>query len=207
MHASNERGGKIFGHAEIRATGDSGNGRRFPRSIGRSRGLTMPSLEKTKGYNHGGFGKWGSVRPVPPADRTGKVSIGLMATLPRNATVYYPPFLTVTRDEETIKESPRPGHGRHPMAKVIAERIIGGGSCSDPDSRRGLSQWLGKSIGSEKESRFLVPPFVEPHVAMQPPHRDRQYPEQWDVENGVLIGGGETDTCHHPPSASGVMRR
>jgi len=191
--------GRHLGHAEIRGNRDSGNGRRFPGQWPiTDEALTIAEVLKTKGYTTGGFGKWG----LGPTDSSGGPNrqgfdrfYGYNCQ--RNAHSYYPPFLDSDEDEETINESPVPGHGRQPDGEVIADDYRAEVYAPDRILEEAVA-WLGKSIGSENgKPFFLYLPFVEPHVAMQPPQSwIDQYPKQWDVENGVYRG--ENGYLPHP---------
>jgi arylsulfatase len=103
----------------------------------------------------------------------------------RNAHSYYPPFLDSDEKEIRINKFPIPGHHRKPKGEILAEDYRAENYAPDLILKEAL-----KFVDKNKSKPFfLYLPFVEPHVAMQPPQEwlDR-YPKQWDEENGVYRG-------------------
>ncbi|MCM2374528.1 arylsulfatase [Aporhodopirellula aestuarii] len=187
--------GQHLGHAEIRGNRDSGNGRKFPGQWPiTSELVTIAEVLKAAGYATGGFGKWG----LGPSDTSGGPNnqgfdrfFGYNCQ--RNAHSYYPPFLNSDEEEETINESPIPGHRKKPTGAVVADDYRADVYAPDRILAEALD-WLGEH---RDRPFFLYLPFVEPHVSMQPPQEwiDR-YPTAWDEENGVYRG--ENGYLPHP---------
>ncbi|MEL7497611.1 MAG: arylsulfatase [Planctomycetota bacterium] len=179
--------GQHLGHAEIRGNRDSGNGRIFPGQFPiTAEALTIAEVLKQQGYATGAFGKWG----LGPSNTTGSpIKQGFDRFYgyngQRNAHSYYPAFLDSDEKEVRINKYPIPGHDKKPEGEVSANDYRAENYAPDLI----LGQAL-KFIDQNKDQPFfLYLPFVEPHVAMQPPQAwIDQYPEEWDAENGVYRG-------------------
>ena len=194
--------GRHLGHAEIRNNRDSGNGKKFPGQFPLTEeALTIAEALKKAGYATGGFGKWG----LGPTDTTGSpLRQGFDRfygyNCQRNAHSYYPPFLDDDHGIEEINATPVPGHRRQTEGEVTAEAYRADTYAPDRILEEALAFLdrfgpAGKEGGAKaaapgKGPFFLYLPFVEPHVAMQPPQEwvDR-YPEEWDRDNGPYRGG------------------
>ena len=179
--------GRHLGHAEIRGNRDSGNGRVFPGQWPiTAEALTIAEVLKSAGYTTGAFGKWG----LGPSNTTGSpMKQGFDRyygyNCQRNAHSYYPPFLDSNEKEVRINRFPVPGHFRQPEGEVTADRFRGENYAPDLILKEAL-----KFIDQNKKRPFfLYLPFVEPHVAMQPPQEWLdQYPAEWDQEHGEYRG-------------------
>ncbi|MEM9825925.1 MAG: sulfatase-like hydrolase/transferase [Planctomycetota bacterium] len=179
--------GQHLGHAEIRGNKKSGNGRRFPGQWPiTSEIVTIAEVLREAGYATGGFGKWG----LGPTDTSGSpIKQGFDRffgyNCQRNAHSYYPPFLDDDETQLPINSSPIPGHRRQLTGDVNADDYRGEVYAPDLILERAL-EFLDQH---HDEPFFLYLPFVEPHVAMQPPQTwIDTYPEAWDAENGPYRG-------------------
>ncbi len=192
--------GKHLGHAEIRNNRDSGNGRPFPGQWPiTAEATTMAESLKTAGYTTGGFGKWG----LGPTDSSGSpMTQGFDRfygyNCQRNAHSFYPPFLDDDAKEDVINENPIPGHLRKPEGDIVGDDYRAENYAPD----RILEEAL-KFLDANKEKPFfLYLPFVEPHVAMQPPSEwIERYPKEWDDENGPYRG--QNGYLPHPRPRAG----
>lgn len=181
--------GKHLGHAEIRNNGDAGNGRKFPGQWPiTAEAVTIAEVLQEAGYATGGFGKWG----LGPTDTSGSpLKQGFDRfygyNCQRNAHSYYPPFLDDDEGREVINQNPIPGHQRKQKGEVKADDYRADTYAPD----RILEEALEFLDTHKDKPFFLYCPFVEPHVAMQPPQEwvDR-YPLDWDKDNGVYRGLG-----------------
>ena len=179
--------GQHLGHAEIRSNRPSGNGRVFPGQFPISDEIvTIAKVLQDAGYATGAFGKWG----LGPSNTTGSpIKHGFDRFYgyngQRNAHSYYPLFLDSDEKEVRINKYPIPGHDRKPTGEVVADDY----RAENYAPNLILNQAL-KFIDQNKDTPFfLYCPFVEPHVAMQPPQEwIDQYPLEWDAENGPYRG-------------------
>ncbi len=187
--------GQHLGRAEIRGNRDSGNGRIFPGQWPISAGIvTLAESLKSAGYATGAFGKWG----LGPSNTSGSpIRQGFDRyygyNCQRNAHSYYPPFLDSDEREVRINKYPIPGHDRKPEGEVRAEDYRAESYAPDLILKEAL-----RFLDANKDRPFfLYLPFVEPHVAMQPPEEwVQRYPSEWDEENGVYRG--ENAYLPHP---------
>ena len=174
--------GKHLGRAEIRGNRDSGNGRVFPGQWPLTdEALTIAEVLKSAGYATGGFGKWGlgpSVSSGSPNRQGFDRFYGYNCQ--RNAHSFYPPFLDSDTKEVWVNKYPIPGHDRKPEGEVKAEDYRSKNYSADLILNEAI-KFLDKN---KSNPFFLYLPFLEPHVAMQPPQEwiDR-YPKEWDDES------------------------
>ena len=179
--------GQNLAHAEIRGNRDSGNGRIFPGQWPlTSEVKTLAEVLQAAGYATGGFGKWG----LGPSNTSGSpIKQGFDRffgyNCQRNAHSYYPPFLDSNEREIALNKYPIPGHDRKPTGIVTASDYRS--AVYAPDKI--LEEALVFLEQNKTKPFFLYLPFVEPHVAMQPPQEWLdQYPEAWDAEHGPYRG-------------------
>lgn len=179
--------GQHLGHAEIRGNKRSGNGRVFPGQFPiTDSAVTIAEVLKAAGYANGGFGKWG----LGPSNTSGSpMKQGFDRfygyNCQRNAHSFYPPFLDSDEAEVRVNKFPIPGHHRQPEGEVLADTYRAENYAPDLILKEAL-----KFVDQNKDQPFfLYLPFVEPHVAMQPPQEwlDR-YPKEWDEEHGAYRG-------------------
>ena len=179
--------GKHLGHAEIRGNRDSGNGRVFPGQWPiTDEAVTIAEVLKDNGYATGAFGKWG----LGPSNTSGSpIKQGFDRyygyNCQRNAHSFYPTFLDSNEREVLINRGLIYGHQRKPEGEVVADDYRLENYAPDMILGEAL-----KFIDKNKARPFfLYLPFVEPHVAMQPPKEwiDR-YPKEWDEEKGAYRG-------------------
>lgn len=179
--------GQHLAHAEIRGNRDSGNGRIFPGQWPITDEIvTIAEVLKKAGYTNGAFGKWG----LGPSNTSGSpMKQGFDRyygyNCQRNAHSYYPPFLDSNEKEERINSFPIPGRHRQPKGEILADTYRDKRYAPDLILKEAV-----KFLDANKDKPFfLYLPFVEPHVAMQPPQEwlDR-YPKKWDQEHGAYRG-------------------
>ncbi|MFK7767126.1 MAG: sulfatase-like hydrolase/transferase [Mariniblastus sp.] len=192
--------GKHLGHAEIRGNRDSGNGRIYPGQFPiTTDALTIAEVLKTAGYTTGAFGKWG----LGPSNTTGSpMKQGFDRFYgyngQRNAHSYYPPFLDSDEKEVRINSYPIPGHDKKPDGEVVADDYRAKNYAPDLILKEAV-RFIDKN---KNKPFFLYLPFVEPHVAMQPPQEwVDKYPKEWDEENGEYRG--QNGYLPHPRPRAG----
>lgn len=192
--------GRHLGHAEIRNNGDSKNGRLFPGQWPiTAEAVTIAESLKEIGYTTGGFGKWG----LGPSDSTGSpIRQGFDRfygyNCQRNAHSFYPPFLDDNEGIDPINKNPIPGHKRQPQGQVKADDYRAENYAPD----RILEEALEFLDENKEKPFFLYLPFVEPHLAMHPPHDwVNAYPKEWDKEKGPYRG--QNGYLPHPRPRAG----
>lgn len=179
--------GQHLGHAEIRSNRKSGSERQFPGEWPITDGVvTIAEVLNDAGYATGAFGKWG----LGNSDSTGSPNrqgfdrfYGYLCQ--RNAHSYYPPYLNSDDEEVVLNDPAIPGHQTKPTGGVKADDYRGKVYAPDRILEEAV-EWL-----DENKNRpfFLYLPFIEPHVAMQPPQEwIDKYPKSWDQELGVYRG-------------------
>jgi arylsulfatase len=179
--------GRHLGNAEIRGNRDSGNGRIYPGQWPiTDSALTIAEVLKGAGYKTGAFGKWG----LGPSNTSGSpMKQGFDRfygyNCQRNAHSYYPPFLDSDEKEKQINAYPIPGRDRKTEGEISADDYRAKNYAPDLI----LKQAVNFIDANKDKPFFLYLPFVEPHVAMQPPQAwlDR-YPKEWDADTGVYRG-------------------
>lgn len=141
---------------------------------------TIASLLRAAGYATGGFGKWG----LGNATNSGNPNALGFDTFygyycQRVAHSYFPPYLNHNQRREALNTPPVPGHFRVPDEETSVDFARFQGRVYAPD--RILTEAL-QFLREHRDQRFfLYLPFVEPHVAMQPPPEwVEAYPEEWD---------------------------
>ena len=196
--------GQHLGHAEVRNNKPAKNKRRFPGQHPISADVvTIAQVLQQAGYATGAFGKWG----LGNSDSTGAPNrkgfdrfYGYISQ--RNAHSFYPPYLDDNDKEVTINEKPIPGHRRQPDGEVKADAYRAENYAPDLVLKEALT-WL----DAQKDNPFfLYLPFIEPHVAMQPPQEwIDHYPKAWDEEHGAYRGQNSYLPHPRPRAAYAAM--
>jgi len=179
--------GQHLAHAEIRGNKDAPGGRLFPGQWPLSDEIvTIAEVLQQAGYATGAFGKWG----LGPSGSTGSpIRQGFDRfygyNCQRNAHSYFPLFLDSDEREVRINPGSVFGHQRKPEGTLSADDYRLENYAPDlilDEALRFIDQ-------HHQAPFFLYLPFVEPHVAMQPPQEwiDR-YPSAWDEEKGGYRG-------------------
>ena len=140
--------------------------------------LTIAEVFQQNGYVTGAFGKWG----LGPVGSTGDPNAQGFDRFygyncQRVAHSYYPPHLWSDDQKVTINASPIPGHARKPEGDITFADWSADNYAPDLILAEAV-QFLDDHAN---DPFFLYLPFVEPHVAMQPPRSHVEaYPESWD---------------------------
>lgn len=159
--------------------------------------VTVPELLKPLGYATGCVGKWG----LGPAGSTGDPNgqgfdffYGYICQ--RVAHNYYPPHLWLNGEKHLLDNPVFAAHQKLQVAPASYDRFHGNEYAPD----RIMSAASAFVRRHREEPFFLYLPFVEPHVAMQPPRAwvDR-YPEEWDDEPYL----GQRGYLPHPRPRAG----
>ena len=173
--------GRHLANAEIRGNKEIQPEGQWPISAGV---VTVPMLLGDAGYRAAAVGKWG-LGPVGSSGDPNKKGFDLFFgyNCQRQAHTYYPDHLW--RNQERIELSGQhvPGHTRLEEPPPDYQRFYG--SHYAPDLM--LAEALEFLRDSKHQPFFLFLPFVEPHLAMQPPTEwVEQYPQEWDT--GPYLG-------------------
>lgn len=187
--------GKHLGHAEIR--GNQQAKVLIPQFTEGQHPISEESVTLAKqfqraGYKTGAFGKWG----LGPVGSTGEPNRkGFDEFFGYNcqaiAHSYFPKSLWRNRESVLLNEAPIPGHKKQPEGDVLLETYQG--------KKYAPQEILGAATAFIEAHRtqpfFLYLPFIEPHVAMQPPPElvDR-FPKEWDDR----VYRGEGGYLPHP---------
>ena len=144
--------------------------------------ITMVHVLQSGGYHTGGFGKWG----LGNAENSGSpMAMGFDTFYgyycQRVAHSYFPPYLNHNEKREALNVPAIPGHFKVPKDQTTTNFDRFQGRIYAPD------RILEESLQFLRENKdgpfFLYLPFVEPHVAMQPPTEwVQEYPEEWDAQ-------------------------
>ena len=167
--------GRHLANAEIRGNREVKPEGQWPIS---EQVVTLPALMRAAGYQTGGMGKWG-LGPVGSSGDPNAKGFDLFFgyNCQREAHSYYPDHLWRNRERVELTNGKVPGHAKLAEAPANYDRFYGTQYAPD--------LMLEEAEGFLREHRdrpfFLYLPFVEPHLAMQPPQEwvDR-YPEEWD---------------------------
>lgn len=173
--------GRHLGHAQIRSNrtvpGENGQRGEGQHPI-TADALTIAEVLKAAGYATGAMGKWG----LGPVNSTGAPQRqGFDLFFGYNcqgvAHSYFPPHLWRNDERIIINSKPIPGHAKQPEGEVRMQ---------DWQSEKYAPELMlteaVQFLHDHKDGPFfLYLPFIEPHVAMQPPPRlVESYPAEWD---------------------------
>jgi arylsulfatase A-like enzyme len=184
--------GQHLGHAEIR--GNAQAKKAFPEfDEGQhpitEKAKTFPMLFQKAGFKTGAMGKWG----LGPVKSSGDPSLkGFDLFFGYNcqavAHSYFPGHLWRNQDKIPINPQPIPGHQKKPEGEIKLEDYQG-----EKYAPSLMIAEAEKFIADHAKNRFLLYlPFIEPHVAMQPPAElVKTFPAEWDQQpyrggNGYL---------------------
>jgi arylsulfatase A-like enzyme len=192
--------GKHLGHAEIR--GNQQAKVKFPQfdegqhPISES-ALTFPMLFQKAGYATGAFGKWG-LGPVGSTGEPNRKGFDLFFGYNCQAVAhsYYPPHVWRNREKVAINAMPVPGHQKLPEGEVKSEQWQGASYAP----KLMIAEAEKFITANASKPFFLYLPFIEPHVAMQPPAESMaKFPTEWDTE---VYRGENGYTPHARPRAA-----
>jgi arylsulfatase A len=143
---------------------------------------TLPGILREAGYVTGAMGKWG-LGPVGSTGDPNSKGIDFFYgyNCQREAHSYYPQHLWLNREKVLLDNPVVPGHGRIESPSEGYARFYGNEYA--PDLMMVRARGFLRARHAAGEPFFLYLPFVEPHVAMQPPQRlVDSYPKSWDRE-------------------------
>ena len=174
--------GRNLAHAEIRGNKPVRPEGQWPIS---AEVVTFPMILQQQGYVTGGMGKWG----LGPVGSTGEPNAKgfdewFGYNCQREAHSYYPQHLWLNRERVRLDNPVVPGHGKIPAPDAGYSRFYG-----NEYAPALMLQRAKGFLRAHAEERFLLYlPFIEPHVAMQPPaDLVASYPEGWD--EAPYLGG------------------
>ena len=171
--------------------------------------VLIPELLKTAGYRTAAMGKWGLGAPGSTGDPIAQgFDLFFGYNCQREAHTYYPGHLWRNDEKVLLPNDSIPGHAKLAEAPPVEASFEEGygafyGEAYAPDLMMAECEaWLRDVAPGARggdEPFFLYLPFVEPHLAMQPP-RDLvdSYPAEWDEEPYL---GGRGYTPHPRPRA------
>jgi arylsulfatase A len=142
-------------------------------------GVTLAQIFKDQGYATGAFGKWGLGFVGSKSDpKALGFDMFYGYNCQRVAHSFYPPHMWKNDEKITINKKPVPGHWRKAVdadfdfSQFHAENYA-------PDLI--LDEALDFIRSNAEKPFFAYIPFVEPHLAMHPPHEwVDKYPKEWD---------------------------
>ena len=162
---------------------------------------TLASQLKAAGYATAAFGKWGV---GSYADSGNPNTCGFDHFFgyidQRIAHSFYPTHLWSDGEKVMLDNGPKgiPGHGKLADASADFAQFQGKDHASER-VRADLKAWLAARKGKEQPF-FLYLPFLEPHLALQPPQKwVDAYPAAWDTQPYL---GGKGYVPHPRPHAA-----
>jgi len=180
--------GRDLAHAEIRGNKEVKPEGQHPIS---AELVTIPELLKGAGYRTAAMGKWG-LGPVGSSGDPNAQGFDLFFgyNCQREAHTYYPGHLWRNDEQVLLPNDSIPGHAKlaeAPPAEASFDEGYGAfyGEAYAPDLMMTECESFLRSAApgakSGDEPFFLYLPFVEPHLAMQPPAGlVESYPAEWD---------------------------
>ena len=140
--------------------------------------LTLAKQLHNAGYATGAFGKWG-LGPVGSSGEPHSQGFDLFFGYNCQAVAHssYPSHLWRNAERVPLNAKPIPGHKAQPEGPVRMEDWM-----AEKYAPAEMLREAVKFVGEHKsEPFFLYLPFIEPHVAMQPPPElVETYPAEWD---------------------------
>ena len=159
---------------------------------------TVAQLMRDAGYATGAMGKWG-LGPVGSSGDPNAKGFDLFVgyNCQREAHSYYPDHIWRNDERVELNGGVRiPGHAKLAEGEDDFAQFIGEDYAPDPM----LAEALGFIREHADEPFFLYLPFVEPHLAMQPPAEWlERYPIEWDEEPYL----GQRGYTPHPRPRAG----
>ncbi|MEQ1829548.1 MAG: arylsulfatase [Pirellula sp.] len=191
--------GKHLGHAEIR--GNLQAKTKFPEfdegqlPLSES-AVTIAQIFERAGYATAAMGKWG-LGPVGSTGAPNRKGIQYFFGYNCQAVAhsYFPHHLWRNEKKVIINERPIPGHRKQPEGEVRLEDTLG-----QNYAPKLMVEEAEKFIANHRDQPFfLYLPFIEPHVAMQPPIESvNKFPKEWDT---VAYRGESSYLPHARPRA------
>lgn len=167
--------GRHLANAEIRGNQEVRPEGQWPIS---SEVETIPQIMRAAGYTTGAMGKWG-LGPVGSTGDPNAKGFDLFFgyNCQREAHTYYPGHLWRNDEKVLLANDNVPGHARLQEPPESYDRFYGEEYA--PDLM--LAEALRFIDENQDGPFFLYLPFVEPHLAMQPPQEwVDAYPREWD---------------------------
>ena len=172
------------GHAEIRGNlqvkGPDGQPAEGQQPIAAGT-VTIAQLLHDAGYATAAMGKWG-LGPVGSTGAPDRHGFDLFFGYNCQAVAhsYYPPHLWRNSEKVPFNAHPIPGHARQTNGPVRSEDWTGEHYAPDAMLAEAVA-FLRRQTREAARPFFLYLPFIEPHVALQPPaDLLASYPEEWD---------------------------
>ena len=159
--------------------------------------VTIADLMKAQGYATGAMGKWGLGPPQSPSSPENQgfdLYHGYICQ--RVAHNYYPTHLWLNGHRQILNNRPFRGHKKLKEAPKSYTEFYGNEYA--PDLM--MNTALAFIRQNQEKPFFLYLPFVEPHLAMQPPQEwVDKYPRSWDEEPYI----GNRGYLPHPRPRAG----
>ena len=167
--------GKSLPHAEIRGNREVQPEGQHPLRAGPP---TLAERLRRAGYVTGAFGKWGLGAPgTTGAPENQGFDRFFGYNCQRQAHNFFPPWLWRNDVRVALDNDPFAAHQRLSAPPPDYERFVGRTRASDLI----VAEALGFLSSERDRPFFLYLPFLEPHVALQPPQRlVDAYPRSWD---------------------------
>ncbi|MFO0906306.1 MAG: sulfatase-like hydrolase/transferase [Pirellulales bacterium] len=173
--------GRHLGHAEVR--GNLQAKKHFPEFTEGQHPLSATARTwvqdfQAAGYATGAMGKWG-LGPVGSTGDPNQKGFDLFFGYNCQAVAhsYFPSHLWRNAERVPLNERPIPGHKKQPDGEVKLEDWQG-----EHYAPRKMIEEAERFVDENASRPFvLYLPFIEPHVAMQPPPESvAKFPQEWD---------------------------
>lgn len=173
--------GRHLANAEIRGNKEVKPEGQWPIS---EAAVTLPEMLRERGYSTGAMGKWGLGMVGSSGDpNTQGFDLYFGYNCQREAHSYFPDHLWRNNERVDLNNVNVPGHARLQEVPDDYSRFYGPEYAPDlmMAEAAGFLRQQAARYKKGGEPFFLYLPFVEPHLAMQPPqHWVEQYPTEWD---------------------------